>query len=842
MKAVLMAGGEGSRLRPLTSARPKPMAAIANRPLMEHSLNLLRRYGLTETIATVHYLADEIESYFGDGAEFGVQMQYVVEDTPLGTAGSVKEAESELTDTFLIISGDGLTDFDLGKAIAFHRERGSIATLVLTRVPKPLEFGVVITEADGRITRFLEKPGWSEVFSDTVNTGIYILEPEVLQYLRRGQFADFSADLFPTLLREGRPMFGYVAEGYWCDIGTLDQYLQASYDVLEGKVRLEIPGELRADGVWVGEGTEIDPEARIIAPALIGRNCQIGPEAHIGEMTTIGDNCRVESGASITRSVIGKNCYLGKRAEVSGAIICPEVIIKAHCTVGDGAVIGDGCVLGESTRVYPKVKLWPNKYTDPGARVSMSLVWGSKWPGSLFGAAGVSGVVNREITPEFATRLGAAFGAFQGAGARVVTGRDSHPAARMIKRATIAGLMSVGANVLDLRTMPSPVLRHAVVTSGAAGGVHVALSPTDPNLILLQFVDSQGRLIDRAAERKIEGIFFREDFQRTHRDAVGTLSYLARSVEHYAEDLLSFIDTEAIRRRRPTIVVDYAHGPLAFLMPALVGRMGCEAVGLNAFVDETREPLSWADRSQHTDQVSGVVSALHAEFGAILDQHGERLAIVDETGSPIPGDELLAAYVYLVLRTLPPGAASSRRVAVPVTATAAIEAVCASLDAEAVRTKADPRSLARVAGEEGVVFAGDVEGGFIFPEFQPLFDAVGSLGKLLEMLVTQETGLAAVRAQLPPIHKARLTVACPWEQKGALMRRLHQESRGLRTQDIDGLKIFQDGGWVLVLPDPSTPHFHLYAESASDAEAQAMAEQYRDRILALEENPEVTAE
>ncbi|HHX39687.1 MAG TPA: nucleotidyltransferase family protein, partial [Armatimonadetes bacterium] len=181
MKAVVMAGGEGSRLRPLTCNRPKPLVPIVNKPIMQHIIELLVRSGFTDVIATLHYLADEIETYFGDGSEFGVRMRYTVEETPLGTAGSVKQAEPWLSDgTFVIISGDALTDFDLRKAVEFHKRHGSMATIVLTRVESPLEYGVVITDQDSRIRRFLEKPDWSQVFSDTINTGIYILEPEVL--------------------------------------------------------------------------------------------------------------------------------------------------------------------------------------------------------------------------------------------------------------------------------------------------------------------------------------------------------------------------------------------------------------------------------------------------------------------------------------------------------------------------------------------------------------------------------------------------------------------------------------------------------------------------------------
>ena len=199
MKAVIMAGGEGTRLRPLTSQRPKPLSPAFNLPIMEHIVLLLKQHGITDIVVTLHYLADEIEGYFGDGSEWGVNLIYSVEDTPLGTAGSVKQAEAHLRDdTFLIISGDALTDIDIDKAIDYHTKKGSLATIVLSHVPNPLEFGVVITDDSGHIRRFLEKPSWGEVFSDTVNTGMYILEPSIFDYMEMGKKYDWSHDIFPA--------------------------------------------------------------------------------------------------------------------------------------------------------------------------------------------------------------------------------------------------------------------------------------------------------------------------------------------------------------------------------------------------------------------------------------------------------------------------------------------------------------------------------------------------------------------------------------------------------------------------------------------------------------------
>src|SRR5215472_3870868 len=257
-----MAGGEGTRLRPMTANQPKPLLPVVNKPIMEHVLRLLRKHSFDETIVTVQFLASMVRNYFGDGEESGMSLQYATEDTPLGTAGSVKNAEDALRDgPFLVISGDALTDIDLSDLVRFHKDNGALVTVALARVPDPLEFGIVIADEDGRIQRFLEKPTWGQVFSDTVNTGIYVMEPEVLRHVRAGEVTDWSADVFPALLDRGAPVYGWVADGYWEDVGTHEAYHKVQADVLSGKVEADIDGFEVSPGVWAADGAEVDPDA-----------------------------------------------------------------------------------------------------------------------------------------------------------------------------------------------------------------------------------------------------------------------------------------------------------------------------------------------------------------------------------------------------------------------------------------------------------------------------------------------------------------------------------------------------------------------------------------------------
>src|SRR6266700_4832187 len=264
MQAVVMAGGEGSRLRPLTINRPKPIVPIVDKPCLGHIFELLKRHGIEESFVTLQYLASVIQDSYGDGGGIAMRLRYSVEATPLGTGGSVRQLGADLDSTFLVISGDALTDIDLSKVIAFHRERNAAVTLTLVHVPNPLEYGVVITGEDGRITKFLEKPSWGEVFSDTINTGIYVIEPRVMEGFAVGDVFDFSKDLFPRLLTDGEPLFGYVAEGYWTDVGSIAEYSRANADLLLGKMKAEPLGIEILPGVFAGGEVEIDPTATLV--------------------------------------------------------------------------------------------------------------------------------------------------------------------------------------------------------------------------------------------------------------------------------------------------------------------------------------------------------------------------------------------------------------------------------------------------------------------------------------------------------------------------------------------------------------------------------------------------
>ncbi|MCC7102978.1 MAG: NTP transferase domain-containing protein [Fimbriimonadaceae bacterium] len=832
MKAVVMAGGEGSRLRPITANRPKPLVPVANRPIMEHIIELLKRHGISEVVATLYYLADEITSAFDDGSDQGVSITYSVEDAPLGTAGSVKKAEGKLRDdTFLIVSGDAMTDCDLSKAIAFHKEKGALATLILYRVPTPLEFGVVITDAEGRVVRFLEKPSWSEVFSDTVNTGMYILEPEVFDLMESGKAYDWSQDIFPELLRQGKPIFGYVMEGYWCDVGNLGQYREAQEHVLSGSTSLEVPGTEIQPNVWVGANSVIEDGAVLVPPVCIGRNCKVKKGARVGPYSVVGDHALIEEGAIVERSVIWDSNYIGAHVGIHSAILGSRVTVKRDCIIREDAVIGDRCLLDVGCTIRPRIKLWPDKVIERGSTVTMSLVWGNKWRGSLFRELGVAGLSNIEITPDFAARLGSAYGTTLRPGSTVVTGRDSSRSSRMTKRALMAALLSTGCEVLDLRSTAVPIMRHFVRASGATGATYVRKLPGNSRVTLIEFFDARGAYMGRNQERKVETAFFREDFVRVDPDDLGSIALASRAVEEYQADFERLL-AKAGSAKNLKVACDFGYSSISAIYPQMLARSGVEAINSHSFNDARLAPRSEDDVARHLGNLRQIVSSLNYDMGVLFVDEGERLAIVDNQGRILEGVKLLAVFAALIAQT-----ASDPKIAMPITAPSRLEEFLTERNVTIIRTKANVRALLETSVQEKVTLAGDERGGFLFPVFHAGFDAMYGFSTLLAML--QQTGktLSQIVDELPQFHMGYEQARCPWEVKGTVMRRLAEEFQSVdHVELLDGIKVFDGNAWVLVIPDSVEQVFHVRAEAESDSEAERIVKKFAAKIAEMQED------
>jgi NDP-sugar pyrophosphorylase family protein len=349
MKAVILAGGEGTRLRPLTLTTPKPVVPVVDRPFLRHQLDLLATVGVTEVVFSLAYQPERIFAVFGDGRALGKRIHYAVEETPLGTGGAVKNAEAHLDDTTIVFNGDVLTDVDLPAVVRRHREARASATLVLAPVPNPAAYGLVEFDEGGRILRFLEKPDPSQITTDTINAGIYVLEKETLSLMPPAVNHSIERGFFPALLARGDYVAAYVHRGYWIDIGTPEKYLQVHRDILEGRFPVTLRGDAVSGG-WIEGPAEIETGAALAGPFYVGPGCRVAAGARVGPGAVLVGGVRVGEGAQVRDSVLWEGSEVGPGARVEGALLGRAVRIGRNAAVAAGSVLGEGTVVSDFSR------------------------------------------------------------------------------------------------------------------------------------------------------------------------------------------------------------------------------------------------------------------------------------------------------------------------------------------------------------------------------------------------------------------------------------------------------------------------------------------------------------
>lgn len=823
-KAVIMAGGFGTRLRPLTMTIPKPMVSILNVPMVEHIINLLKKHNVKDMISLLYFQPESISNYFEDGSKWDVSMNYVIAQADYGTAGAVKNAYKHLNERFIIISGDVLTDFDLTAALNFHVEKKSLATLLLTRVTAPLQYGIVMTDKEGKITRFLEKPSWGQVFSDTINTGIYILEPEILDLIPYQQDFDFSKDLFPLMLQKEMPLYGYIADGYWKDVGNLDEYQLAQFDSLYGKVKL-INNQF-SENVQKGDNCIVAESTIFKGNNVLGNNVTIGENCEIKDCV-IGNNVIIGNGSKLQGCMIWDRVTVGDFSELYDDVICFDAQIGDFVNIQENVFIADNCKIGNYARLFSNIKLWPKKYVEEGSTLSRSLVQEEKWQRELFTDARISGVSNIEINPEFGAKLGSALGLTFGKGMSIIASRDPDPVSRIMKRSITAGLLSVGVNVNDLQTISIPQTRQELRLGKYSGGFHVRKSPRNPKLIDIIIFSKDGRDISINDTKKIERYFFGEDIKRVQPEDVGIITFPERTNEIYQSRFLSSLDAELISNRNFKLLIDYSFGLASTILPGLLGKLNTEVISLNNFVDGTRfhpDP----DMEGDSDNTGRIMRSLGYELGFRLQPGAEKVSVIDERGIWYSSTRLSTIVTKLYLEThkhLEP-----YKIACSIVAPSEIEEIAKDYNVEVVRIKNSHSAMMDATMDKDVKYVTGIYGGFIFSDFLFASDGMFTIGQMLEMLASTKYTLSQLDESLPRRFQIIQETPVAWESKGTVMRKAMEYSENYDRQLIDGVKIFDRGDSVLLLPAKEKGAFQIIAESDSVDNAKRIASKYVELV------------
>ena len=803
MKGIIMAGGAGSRLRPLTCDLPKPMVPVMNKPVMHYSIELLKKYGISDIGVTLQYLPRMIQDYFGDGSQYNVNLHYYIEETPLGTAGSVKNAENLLDETFIVISGDALTNIDLSKAIEFHKKNESVATLILKRVEVPLEYGVVITNQDGVITRFLEKPGWGEVFSDTVNTGIYILEPEVLDYFDPDVKFDFSKDLFPMLLKDKKPMYGYITEEYWCDIGDIGSYLQSHFDVMDGGAGILLDAAQTKDNLWIEEGVYIHPNAKIHGPCYIGRNSRIEEGARIHPFTVIGENNHIGQYSSIKRSVLWSHNIVDKNVEIRGSILCNNIRVSNNVSIFEGSAIGENTYLHQDVTIKPDVKIWPGKAIEEGVVVEDNVIWGTRLRRTFFGKDGIKGYFNTEINPWFISRLGTAYGTELKEGSRICVSTNDHNASKMLKYGLMAGMLSSGLNLIDIGSVITPVARYAVRYLGLDGGIHIRCEENDPSKVHIHLMDRRGANLTDNLERKIENIFISGDFSIKAPIKVNKVSLINDMSVFYIRNLINSIDRDAVRERKFKILLDSESKYIDSFFNSIANDLDCQVHRCNGNIADT-------------------ILMDEYNFAVKLDADGERIQLFNKKGEQIKEETMIALVSLMCFKQ-----DRDIDVVIPYTAPAAIEKMAESYQGSVIRSKTKKQAIM-----EEVIRIGDSNRRKTIERFLLYFDGLATILGIMDLMARENLELSDLIEEIPKTYVSTKNIECPWTVKGRVMRTLI-DNANRDNSDIElyeGIKINQDRGWTLILPDSDEPLVRIYTEGMTEEYAEELSDFYEKEI------------
>ncbi len=563
MKAVVMAGGEGKRLRPLTCDIPKPGVDICSKPVIEYIFDLLVRNGFDEAYITLGYLAEKIKDRYGDSYK-SMKLHFVKEDKPLGTAGSVKNAAKDFDETFLVISGDAVCDFELDKIVLYHRSENADITVVGCKVDDPREYGLVNFDEKGRIISFNEKPSWSQAVGNIANTGIYIIEPKVLKEIPDGEY-DFGKQLFPKLLKEGKSLYCYNATGYWCDIGDIGAYLRCHKDMLNGKIKF--PLRKTGEGIYA-QGELPKGDYTIIPPVFIGERVDIADSAVIGPNTVIGSECVIGTGCKIRESVLLKGASVHSGCVINDALICTGATVRRGAGIYEQSVVGTKSNVGEFAVLNPKTLVWPNKNIESNMSVRGNVKY-DRVKREIFDDSGIG--LSLELTPEMCTCIGSAIASI-GDCRKIGIGFDGSVGAKVLKYALISGMMSSGAHVWSFGECFESQLSYCTAFCGLCVGIYVS-GGNEPQI---KVCGEAGLSVRRHLEREIEARLEKGEFNRCLTDNLKDVADMGSIRLMYARELAKQAPYE-LKGMGASVISDNEN--IEMLMEDTFAKLGCSKSG-----------------------------------------------------------------------------------------------------------------------------------------------------------------------------------------------------------------------------------------------------------------------
>lgn len=786
MRAVIMAGGEGKRLRPLTCTVPKPMLPVANRPVVEYAVELLKKHGIYEIGFTLQYLPNIIRSYLGNGREYGAVFEYFTEKTPLGTAGSIKNASDFLSDTFIVMSGDGLTDIDITQALTYHKNKNADVTIVLKRVENPLEYGVVITEEDGRIIKFIEKPSWSEVFSDSVNTGIYIINKDVMELVPNDKPFDFSHDLFPDMLRKNMNIYGYVAQGYWCDIGDLKSYVKANIDAISGKIDCVDFSEfvMRQDGVFISKNAITENGATFFSPCMVGKNAVIKKGAIIGPGTVIGDGCVINERTSIKNSVIHENTFVGNNCELKGCILSSDCIVNDGSSLFEGTSVGSGTKIGEMCTVKNSASVWPQKNIESNCTVSENIIWQTAKYSGYFDGSRIHGKLNSHITNKTALISASAFSVGK---KRVLIASSSSPSAKMLYSASKSGIESCGSTAIEIGSVPLPILRYTVRLLGANGGIYVG---ENDGIADIYFIDEIGTDISNAEKRKIETVLNNDTVLPASPENIKEAQKFDKACEFYESHIISLFNGICSNENLPLIEILNDNSVECDVLINILFKLGIK-VNITDFEN--------CIQSENSIKIS-------------FSDYGEKLIVYDEKNRPEDKNRLNLLLNYIFLKKQ----SGDRFIVADYNAPKATDVIAHANNGAVIRTKSGKKALI-----EEVVKHDGIDDYISVGKMSMYYDGIVFLLGLCETIIKERKSYKELMQTLPELHISEKEVYCPWNKRGEVLRTLSEYNN---VNQGYGVKITQKYGWSLVIPDEKKAMLKIYSEAFSNEYADELTD------------------